>query len=669
MLILAVCAVSARFSTHPHVNTEPAFLRGEPWAKPCRDIVLQQYDEPNITILTVLLILGLHEFGTCHGGRSWMLGGMAMRMAYALQLHKELDHDSPGKQDKPSEISFTDREIRRRTMWATFLMDRFNSSGTERPTMLIEENIQVQLPIKEKNFQMEVPGPTECLDGSISNPIRPDAGQISDPKENMGVAAYLIRVIALFGRVNKYINLGGVQTDPSPLWHAKSRYAELKTQVEQFKGSWPESLQYSQENLQAHDTEKLGNQFLFFHISYNQVVLFLNRFAVSMALGGKAPKDMPKEFVNKTAQIAFEAAGEISSLLNDASDYLIAAPFAGYCAFASSTVHVWGMFSKNEQVEKSSKRNLAYNFKYLNKMKKHWGMFHYMVESLKEIYRQQHERALKPQNAKESTNQDVSIFQYGDWFNKYPRGVSGPDYEVITVEIKKESGDDAALGHKSDLQSVEEFFTSTSPVTRPEHRKKAAKRHSKDSLHLDHPPLMDHGIKSEHHVPYPPMQPHEPPPMLGMSQHHHQQQRAVELPSYDQDMYTPSHPTFGLNHFAPNNMMHPIPPGYMPDLDRQIVYGGYANNGPTANASPEGLNTLVSGNPTGMWDPSLAFSHNFSPSQAYGGLETGNAWFMPFNVNPPDVGVDGEFTGMGYTMDGAGTEGDGDVMNGGGNSQ
>ena len=116
VLILAVCAVSARFSTHPQVESEPPFLRGDDWANAASAIALKRHDEPNITILTVFLILGLHEFGACHGGRSWSFGGQALRMAYALQLHQELDHDPLGQNNKTSQLSFTDREIRRRTM-------------------------------------------------------------------------------------------------------------------------------------------------------------------------------------------------------------------------------------------------------------------------------------------------------------------------------------------------------------------------------------------------------------------------------------------------------------------------------------------------------------------------------------------------------------------------
>ncbi|SLM37332.1 c6 transcription factor protein [Lasallia pustulata] len=463
VLLLAVCAVAARFSTHPQVSTEPAFLRGECWAAPARDIALRRYDEPNITILTVLLILGLHEFGTCQGGRSWMLGGMAMRMAYALQLHRELDHDPLGhKSGKDAELSFTDREIRRRTMWACFLMDRFNSSGTERPTFANEENIKVQLPIKESHFQMDIPGVTENLDGAVPNAVSPDGEQASNPQENMGVAAFMIRIIAIWGRVIKYLNLGGKERDPYPMWDINSHFAQLKRQIESFKESLPSSLQYTSENLKSHAAEKIANQFLFLHISYNQVLLFMYRFVIPCTPGGRLPKEMPKQFVNEAGPTAIEAANQISYLLNESYDHSVVAPFTGYCAFMSSTIHVWGIFSKRPKLEASSKRNLAHNVKYLSKMKKHWGMFHFMAENLKDIYRQHADAALRGPITPGTGTQDAGIFQYGDWFNKYPHGVSGTDYEDPAAEIKKESGNDAALSQKSDLQSVEEFFTSLS---------------------------------------------------------------------------------------------------------------------------------------------------------------------------------------------------------------
>ena len=125
VLGLSVCAVAARFDIVSETEPlTPPYLRGEQWAAPARNIILKRYDEPNILIVTVCIIIALHEFGTCQGGRSWMLAGMAVRMAHALQLHHELEHDPLGKDiDKKGKLTCIDREVRRRTMWACFMMD------------------------------------------------------------------------------------------------------------------------------------------------------------------------------------------------------------------------------------------------------------------------------------------------------------------------------------------------------------------------------------------------------------------------------------------------------------------------------------------------------------------------------------------------------------------
>src|SRR5215213_3722197 len=93
VLVLGVCALAARFSTHPGVKHDPPFLAGQEWGAEAGRLVLKNFDKANLTNLTVCILLGLHEFGTCNGGKSWTYGGMAVRMAHALQLHKEADHN------------------------------------------------------------------------------------------------------------------------------------------------------------------------------------------------------------------------------------------------------------------------------------------------------------------------------------------------------------------------------------------------------------------------------------------------------------------------------------------------------------------------------------------------------------------------------------------------
>ena len=73
------------------------------------------------------------------------------------------------------------------------------------------------------------------------------------------------------------------------------------------------------------------------------------------------------------------------------------------------------------------------------------------------------------------------MFQYGDWFDKYPHGVSRTDWEDTHPEMKKEPGTEAVMSHQSELQSVEEFFASLSPPSKADLPRKAQRRATKSA--------------------------------------------------------------------------------------------------------------------------------------------------------------------------------------------
>ncbi|KAH7047394.1 zinc finger transcription factor 1 [Macrophomina phaseolina] len=657
VLVLAVCAISARFSTHPQIRTEPAFLRGEVWASRAREIALKRYDTPNITILITYLLLGLHEFGTCQGGRSWMFGGMAQRMAYALQLHRDLDHDPLGKENGDrAELSFTDREIRRRTMWSCFLMDRFNSSGTDRPLFVSGQFIKVQLPIREHYFQMEIPGPTEDLEGNVQNPVSDDAGQLADAKENMGVVAYLVRAVAIWGRLIMFNNLGGKEQERVPIWSPQSTFQELKKAAYEFKAALPERLAYTQENLQNHITEKTANQFIFLHIVYHQIILFLNRFALPSHAGSRPPQDMPHQFLTEAAHAALDAANQISLLVNEAMNYNVVVPFAGYCAFLSSTVHIRGVFSKNPKLEMASKRYLAYNVKFLSKMKKYWGMFHFVAENLKDLYRQHADAALRGPAA--VNGRQTSIFQYGDWFDRYPHGVSRTDYEDPAADVKKEAGTDAVLSQKSDLQSVEEFFATLSPISR-ERSKRANKKNKQDKPKSEGKhaastsPSVQAGNIQQHQTSSPASDLHHHmniPQNLDPSSSAFDPSAAAAFMQQNTNNFDFMNTDFSASSNNSNNLNHP-----MSALDRQMVLQSYATfmdrNEPFA-LDVNAFNATLGGGTQQQQQQQHHASLGFL-------TDPSAAWFMPFNMDPPtglgdDVGMFGAHGYGGFAFDAGG---------------
>ncbi|KAK2058107.1 fungal-specific transcription factor domain-containing protein [Colletotrichum caudatum] len=694
VLILSVCAVAARFSSHPKLNSSsPNFLRGEEWASHARDICTRRYEWPNITILTCLLVLGLHEFGTCHGGRSWALGGQAIRMAFALQLHKDLDHD-PLNRNGSSQLSFIDREIRRRTMWACFLMDRFNSSGTERPTFVREETVDIPLPIKEKYFQLDMPAPTETLKGKVPHPVSAEDGQMANAKDNMGVAAHMIKTIAFWGRVINYINQGGKELDPHPIWSPESQYATLLEEADKLLDDLPGWLQYSPENLALHDTERMANQFLFLHIAIHQNILFLNRAAV-VTPESAAAQGFPRDFVTKAGDKTFAAANRVSELLKDAESHMVTAPFVGYCAFSSGTIHILGIFSGNPDVEAASKRNLATNVKFLSKMKRYWGMFHYMSENLRDQYRTYADAARRGSSSKEATTASP-IFQYGDWFDRYPHGVSQSDFSDPATQKEKEKGDDAVLEQKPELHTVEEYFTKLSPPrsiegnsSRPNPSKRkffAGKRLSMGARgeggHSE--PLSTENIAAtaQEQLSARMQQQRAAQGSLGAQTSGSGNFNPLAVPHSQASNYhalSPISPIavgqFGHHHpgtpsfYPPDllNMSLHQQSGILQPLDRQLVFGGYSMeqgnmghfDGIDWDGMPSGAHGASGahreearprphrgGNLNGMGGPVQGHPGSMA---AFGGQEASTAWFMPFNMEPPEIGQD-----MGLNLDGFG---------------
>jgi hypothetical protein len=147
-LLYSICAISARFSTThippplPHQSSKetPSYHAGEPYAIEARKLALREFDKPTVQNVQTLLLLALHDFGCKKGQKAWMFAGMAIRMASALRLNRELDGDAIGAENVPEvgesqiaydlperasreKVSWTEREVRRRTFWACFIMD------------------------------------------------------------------------------------------------------------------------------------------------------------------------------------------------------------------------------------------------------------------------------------------------------------------------------------------------------------------------------------------------------------------------------------------------------------------------------------------------------------------------------------------------------------------
>lgn len=533
-------------------------------------------------------------------------------------------------------------------------MDRFNSSGTERPLFVNDQYIQGQLPIKEHFFQFEIPGTTETLEGPMSNDIERDGTHVLPATENMGVAAYIVRLVAIWGRVIRYMNLGGRERDKQPMWSPQSEFYAIKEAVRKWQSDLPTWLYWSQENLETHSSEKIANQFIFMHLICNQIILFTNRFALpSPGSRSASLRDPPQSFITECGRAALDAANLISTLTNEAMDHRVVAPFAGYCAFFSSTVHIYGVFSKNPALEASSKQNLATNIKYLTRMKKHWGMFHFVTENLKELYRKHADAAFRGAQAGAGANaqkpQD-SIFQYGDWFDRYPHGVSGTDYEEpATANVKKEPGSDAVLGQKNDLQSVEEFFSKLSPPNKTAKQKAPRKKRTKSEAQSKGAAASAATVPAAVSTIQAQQQQNQTQSQLQSQAQALQAQAQRQRPAATVSQMS-LNANFGI--LSPQNrssnfsadlamLQQQQQQRQQPDQQQQQHYNNMLNLdtsmpplSPFNNLDPTSNNT---GNTNPFSIDLNAFDFGMNSHAPWD--DQSSAWFMPFNVDPPSVGA------------------------------
>jgi Fungal specific transcription factor domain/Fungal Zn(2)-Cys(6) binuclear cluster domain len=227
ILVDAVCAVAARFSSHPllslptsnivPINSENEVLkafRGHPFAQRAMAAVVDTFPCPTMAVAQACLLLAYEEFGSDHDSGLWMYLGTSIRMAQDLGMQKlegmqlegrigptpkttkkgpegkEEERKREQQQKKFSaarelleSASIADRRASEQeridTFYCIFFLDRVVSSGTGRPVTLRDKDIEISFPYK----------PDEQSADGWPQPFPP-----------------LIRIVHLYGRVTDVLN-------------------------------------------------------------------------------------------------------------------------------------------------------------------------------------------------------------------------------------------------------------------------------------------------------------------------------------------------------------------------------------------------------------------------------------------------------------------------------
>ncbi len=203
---------------------------------------------PTIERIQAMLMLGLHEWGMCRGVRAWLIVGIAVRAAQAMGLEYEEDLDdeplalssalcaeaehlgvNPSRRGSREKIPdrgqwFVEQEVRRRTFWSCFILDRYLSSGKYRPQMVEVKDLRVQLPSSDRAFLFGEHVRTTLLaqaGGVATAKVESeDQGSRSAAEEEQekgrweigvdeGIQSRVVRIIEIWGKIAKWSCKGG----------------------------------------------------------------------------------------------------------------------------------------------------------------------------------------------------------------------------------------------------------------------------------------------------------------------------------------------------------------------------------------------------------------------------------------------------------------------------
>lgn len=207
---------------------------------------------PSLEKTQAILMLAVHEWGMCRGSEAYVWLGVAIRMGGVLGLswddveedasiwanpfitltlagNKESDTSPSAKRRKldtsgtrptsggakASGKEFIEKEVRRRTFWAAFMLDRSLSSGRLRPSGIsLAEAARVQLPCEERGFLFGEGVRTGYL--SVDGFDKKEDRNGSDGKlgrwevgDEEGILARVVRITEIWGRVQEWACAGG----------------------------------------------------------------------------------------------------------------------------------------------------------------------------------------------------------------------------------------------------------------------------------------------------------------------------------------------------------------------------------------------------------------------------------------------------------------------------
>lgn len=330
ILVDAVCALAARFSTHalltqqPHDETKPSPADyGHAFAQRAKTALVDTFACPSVAAVQAALLLAYNEFGESRDSGLWMYLGISIRMAQDLGMPKleglrykgkigptpkmvkreslggshamdtainavrdsdEAHEDDEGQPDDEKEISEQKAVEQERvdTFWAVFFLDRVVSSGTGRRSTLRDKDIELSFPsLDEEDPKSGWPAPFPAL----------------------------IRIVHLYGRVADLLNCIKEPSDVTS--DTPKRLASMESQVTSFYQGLSPRLHFDAVNFQHYMKAGEGTNFVLLHFWFHMLIVLLHQPTLLKTFEGRMLQLFPN-----SQQLSMSSAKTIADILS-----------------------------------------------------------------------------------------------------------------------------------------------------------------------------------------------------------------------------------------------------------------------------------------------------------------------------------------------------------------
>ena len=341
ILVDAVCALAARFSTHSLLmqqngdeNKPSPAEYGHAFAQRAKTALVDTYSCPSVAAVQAALLLAYLEFGESRDSGLWMYLGISIRMAQDLGLHKleglryrgktgptpkmikresvtglehpsrlagdkiirswekevviervgaiAKDEESENGSAKEIEEQQSVEQERVDTLWAVFFLDRVVSSGTGRRCMLRDKDIEISFPLlDEKDPKTGWPAPFPAL----------------------------IRIVHLYGRVADLLN--SIKEPSDITTDTPKRLASMENQVTTLYQGLSSRLHFDAVNFQHYMKAGEGTNFVLLHFWFHLLIVLLHQPTLLKTFEGKMLQLFPN-----SQQLSMSSAKTIADILS-----------------------------------------------------------------------------------------------------------------------------------------------------------------------------------------------------------------------------------------------------------------------------------------------------------------------------------------------------------------